>query len=69
MGDDCVVFGSDYPHWDCGFPGAVQRCAERNLSSESIDKIFWDNGVRLHSRITEAPPLPNNELSPTKEVA
>jgi predicted TIM-barrel fold metal-dependent hydrolase len=51
IGDRSVLFGSDYPHWDCGFPGAVQRMRERRLDQSSITRIFWDNAVALHSRL------------------
>ncbi len=55
IGDDAVVFGSDYPHWDCGFPGTVQRIKDRELPADSIRKIFWDNGVALHTRVKDVP--------------
>jgi predicted TIM-barrel fold metal-dependent hydrolase len=51
MGDHFVVFASDYPHWDCGFPGTVQRMHDRKLPAESIARILGDNGRRLHTRI------------------
>lgn len=51
IGDDNIVYGSDYPHWDCGFPGSVERVGNRKLAPESLRKILWDNGARLHTRI------------------
>jgi uncharacterized protein len=46
-----ILFGSDYPHWDCGFPGAVRKMRDRKIPEASIRKIFWDNAVRLHTRL------------------
>ncbi len=50
-GDDSVLFASDYPHWDCGFPDTVKRMKNRKLSERTLEKIFWDNAVRLHPRV------------------
>jgi predicted TIM-barrel fold metal-dependent hydrolase len=50
LGDDFVVFASDYPHWDCGFPHTVERIRQRRLSDETKRKIFWDNAIKLHTR-------------------
>jgi uncharacterized protein len=52
IGDGNVLFGSDYPHWDCAFPGAVQRMRDRKLPQESLARIFWDNAVTLHRRLS-----------------
>lgn len=51
LGDGNVIYGSDYPHWDCGFPGTVERILRRNIPMESIRRIFCDNALRLHTRI------------------
>lgn len=54
IGDKAVVFGSDYPHWDCGFPGTTSRLWRRKLDRESVRRIFWDNAVALHTRLKSA---------------
>jgi predicted TIM-barrel fold metal-dependent hydrolase len=54
IGDRCVIFGSDYPHWDCGFPGATARMLRRNIERESVRRIFWDNAAALHTRLGAA---------------
>ena len=51
LGDDYVLFASDYPHWDCGFPHTVERILQRNLTDTSKKKIFWDNAIKLHTRV------------------
>ena len=30
LGDDRLMMSSDYPHWDCGFPGCAQEAASRS---------------------------------------
>ena len=49
LGEGAVVFASDYPHWDCTFPGAVDALASRkDLSSSAKERIFSDNALRLY---------------------
>jgi len=52
IGDAGIVFASDYPHWDCGFPDTVQRIERRNLSEATKRNIFETNALRLHSRFS-----------------
>lgn len=51
MGDHFVLFASDYPHWDCGFPGTVERIRQRDLPDETKRRIFTDNALRFHTRV------------------
>lgn len=50
LGDDCVVWASDYPHPDAHFPGAVAESLERTarLAERSRQKIFAENAARLY---------------------
>ncbi len=49
LGDDNVVFSSDYPHPDSAFPYAVEEfLAIDGISSSSKKKILWDNCARLY---------------------
>jgi predicted TIM-barrel fold metal-dependent hydrolase len=49
MGDDTLVFASDYPHPDGIFPGAVREIQERgDIPDASKDKILGENAVRLY---------------------
>ncbi|WDD90711.1 amidohydrolase (plasmid) [Burkholderia sp. FERM BP-3421] len=48
MGDDNLLFASDYPHFDAMFPGAVAAIANRTeLSASSKEKILGLNAERL----------------------
>ena len=48
VGDDNIVFNTDYPHPDGTFPWGLERFEEQPLSEESRRKILWDNPVRLY---------------------
>jgi len=52
IGDDAIMFASDYPHWDCGFPDSVRRIQGRpNLSPERATKLLGANAVRFYRRL------------------
>ena len=53
VGDDNVVFNTDYPHPDGTFPWGLERFEEQPLSEESRRKILWDNPARA---VRIAPP-------------
>ena len=49
MGDDTLIFASDYPHPDGIFPGVVKELSERtDLSETSKAKILGENAVRCY---------------------
>jgi predicted TIM-barrel fold metal-dependent hydrolase len=49
VGDDNIVFSSDYPHGDSDFPRAAEEFIELDgLSGETRRKILWDNCARLY---------------------
>ena len=48
LGDDYLVFSTDYPHPDSRFPHAVDTFLELPLSQKSKTKILWDNCARLY---------------------
>lgn len=50
MGEDYVVWASDYPHPDATFPGAVTKSLEAmtNLTASARRKIFGANALRLY---------------------
>ncbi len=58
VGEGVIVYASDYPHWDCIFPGSVTAISERDtLSPARKRKILGENAVRLFgakSSIAEA---------------
>jgi predicted TIM-barrel fold metal-dependent hydrolase len=49
IGDDNIVFSTDYPHGDSDFPRGVEEFLEiGGVSDESRKKILWDNCARLY---------------------
>ena len=49
IGDDNIVFSTDYPHGDSDFPEGVEEFLEMDgVSNESRKKILWDNCARLY---------------------
>jgi hypothetical protein len=50
LGDDKIMFASDYPHWDAMFPGSVAAISERDtLSEQAKRRILGENAQRyLH---------------------
>ena len=50
LGEDVVVYASDYHHWDCKFPDTVKIITERtDLSERSKRRILEDNPRRLYA--------------------
>lgn len=50
LGEDVVLYASDYYHWDCSFPDTVKIVAERDdLSPSAKRKMFDDNPRRLYA--------------------
>lgn len=51
MGDEHIVYASDYCHWDCNFPDTVSALTSRNdVAEESKANILGKNALRLYSR-------------------
>jgi uncharacterized protein len=49
IGDDKVIFASDYPHWDGMFPYVVSTIRERkDISEESKRKFLGENAKQLY---------------------
>jgi predicted TIM-barrel fold metal-dependent hydrolase len=49
VGAEYIVFGSDYPHFDMKFPGAVAAVRDRkDLSQKAKKKILYDTPARLY---------------------
>ena len=48
LGPGAIVYASDYPHWDCEFPGSVRAIAERDELSDDVKRaILGGNARRL----------------------
>ena len=48
MGDDNIVFSTDFPHTTSKYPGCVDMFLESALSATSKRKILWDNPRKLY---------------------
>ena len=48
IGDDCIVFSTDYPHNDGRYPHAVETLLEQPFTEQSKRKVLWDNCARLY---------------------
>jgi predicted TIM-barrel fold metal-dependent hydrolase len=58
LGDENLVWASDYPHIDSPFPGAVKETLEllAPVPEASRRKVLGSNALRLYG--IEAPPGP-----------
>ena len=43
MGNDRLVFSTDFPHGDSRFPDSVEYFLKMPISDEDKRKILWDN--------------------------
>lgn len=53
LGPDNIVWASDYPHFDCTFPGVVKELEEglAGLPEEAKRKVMGENAARLYGLI------------------
>ncbi|HVS32001.1 MAG TPA: amidohydrolase family protein [Thermoanaerobaculia bacterium] len=52
LGEDCLLYASDYPHWDCAFPDSARSIAERtSLPPSARRKILRENALRLYRKL------------------
>jgi predicted TIM-barrel fold metal-dependent hydrolase len=51
IGEDIVVFASDYPHVDCSFPRTADKIAEHLADPELVRKVTVDNGRHLYGKV------------------
>ena len=54
IGEDIVVFASDYPHFDCSFPRTGDEMAEHLTDPAILRKVTVDNGHRLYGHVLQA---------------
>jgi predicted TIM-barrel fold metal-dependent hydrolase len=51
LGDDNIVFNTDYPHADAPDPDKpVPEMIAQPIGDESKKKIFWDNAITLYGQ-------------------
>ena len=52
LGEDRLMWASDYPHFDCRFPDSVKLVAERETLSESLKrKLLAENARQFYTRL------------------
>lgn len=49
LGDDSLVYASDYPHWDSDFPGTVAEVRASGLPATTMAKVLGTNARRLYA--------------------
>jgi len=48
IGDDVLMYASDYPHSECQFPQSVDNIlAWTSLGPDTRKKLLWDNASRF----------------------
>jgi predicted TIM-barrel fold metal-dependent hydrolase len=48
LGDDVLMYASDYPHSECQFPNSIDNIlAWQSLTGEQRGKLLWDNAARF----------------------
>jgi len=50
VGDDVLMYASDYPHGESHFPESVKMALAWDMSEGRRRKLMWDNAVRLYAR-------------------
>jgi len=50
LGEDVLMYASDYPHGESHFPESVDTVLGWDMKPERKRKLFWDNAVRFYAR-------------------
>ena len=50
VGEDVLMYASDYPHGESHFPKSVEKVLAWDMPQARKKKLFWDNAVRLYAR-------------------
>jgi uncharacterized protein len=50
VGDDVLMYASDYPHGESHFPESVKLAMAWEMPEERRRKLMWDNACRLYAR-------------------
>ena len=48
IGDDCIVFSTDFPHSDSRYPHSVEMFLTQPFTEQAKRKVLWDNCARLY---------------------
>ena len=50
LGEDLLMYASDYPHGESWFPESATTVLGWNMPRDRKRKLFWDNAVRFYAR-------------------
>jgi predicted TIM-barrel fold metal-dependent hydrolase len=50
LGEDILMYASDYPHGESWFPRSVDTVLAWDLPPTAKRKLFWDNAVKFYAR-------------------
>ncbi len=50
VGEDVLMYASDYPHGESHFPESVDLVLKWDMPQARKQKLFWDNAVKLYAR-------------------
>jgi predicted TIM-barrel fold metal-dependent hydrolase len=51
LGDDVLMYASDYPHPECRFPGSVDHVLGwASVAPKTQKKLLWDNATRFYKQ-------------------
>ena len=50
VGEDVLMYASDYPHGESHFPESVDLVLEWDMPRTRKQKLFWDNAIKLYAR-------------------
>jgi hypothetical protein len=50
LGEDILMYASDYPHSESWFPNSVETVMAWDLPERVKRKLFWDNAIRYYAR-------------------
>jgi uncharacterized protein len=58
LGNDNLVYSTDYPHGDSRYPHATETFLKLPFSHEDMRKILWDNCARFYGVADESEAMP-----------
>ena len=50
VGDDVLMYASDYPHGESHFPESAGLVTAWNMDEQRKRKLLWDNAARFYAR-------------------
>ncbi len=50
VGEDVLMYASDYPHGESHFPESVGMVLDWDMPRARKNKLFWDNALKLYAR-------------------